>query len=86
MPVQEAADSTVIPGFDAETSAFMRILAAKLIWARDELESLATEKDLMLDGMLDSINDASFDVFGGAFFEGDDPIEINAEIAKEIVA
>lgn len=83
-PVQEAADSTVIPGFDADTSAFMRILAAKLIWARDELESLATEKNLMLDGMLDSINDASFDAFGEPFFEGDEPIEINPKIAKEI--
>lgn len=85
IPVQEFTDSTVIPGLDAETSAFMRILAAKLMWARKELESLAAEKNLMLDGMLDSINDASFDHFGGPFFEGDDPIEINTEYAKEIV-
>lgn len=83
--VQEFTDPTVIPGLDAETSAFMCTLAAKLMWTRKELESLAAEKNLMLDGMLDSINDASFDHFGGPFFEGDDPIEINTEFAKEIV-
>lgn len=75
-----------IAGLDAETSAFMLILATKLEWTREELESLAAEKNLMLDGILDSINDASFDHFRGPFFEGDDPIEINAEFAKEITA
>jgi hypothetical protein len=40
----------------------------------------------MLDGTLDTINDASFDHFGGLFAEGEDPIEINAEFAKEIAA
>lgn len=86
MPVQESTDSAAIPGLDVELSAFMRQLAAKLVWARAELEHLAAEQSLMLDGTLDSINDASFDLFGGLFCEGDDPIEINAEIAKEIVA
>ena len=83
-PVQEPTDSVSIPGIDFETFAFMRILAAKLVWAREELENLAAESSLMLDGTLDSINDAAYDHFGGPFFEGDDPIEINAEYAKEI--
>jgi uncharacterized tellurite resistance protein B-like protein len=76
----------VIDGLDEESFAFMQVLASKLVWARDELENLASEHSLMLDGTLDSINDASFDHFGGPFFEGDDPIEINAEFAKEIAA
>ena len=83
---EEVADKSFIPGLDAETSSFMRILASKLSWAREELERLAAEHDLMLDGALDSINDAAFDHFGGPFFEGDDPIEINDEFAKEVMA
>ena len=53
---------------------------------RDELVKLANHHSLMLDGTLDSINDASYDHFGGPFFEGDDPIEINSEFAKETTA
>lgn len=75
-----------IAGLDPESFTFMQVLASKHIWARDELEKLADHHSLMLDGTLDSINDASYDHFGGPFFEGDDPIEINSEFAKEITA
>ena len=71
-------------GLDPESSAFMQVLASKLIWARKELEKLAADHNLMLDGTLDSINDASFDHFGGPFFEGDDPIEIDPEIVSRL--
>jgi uncharacterized tellurite resistance protein B-like protein len=79
-------EEVIIEGLDAESYAFMQTLASKLVWAREELEKLAADHSLMLDGTLDTINDASFDHFGGPFFEGDDPIEINAEFAKEIAA
>jgi len=62
----------------------MQVLASKLVWARDELERLAADHNVMLDGTLDSINDASFDYFGGPFYEGDDPIEIDPEIVGRL--
>lgn len=62
----------------------MQVLASKLVWAREELEQLAADHNVMLDGTLDSINDASFDHFGGPFFEGDDPIEIDPEIVGRL--
>jgi len=77
-------DTVTIAGLDPESFSFMQILASKFTWAREELEKLALDHNLMLDGTLDSINDASFDYFGGPFFEGEDPIEINADYAKEI--
>lgn len=84
---QEQVSATeTIGSLDSETFAFMRILATKLLWAREELEQLASEYSLMLDGTLDSINDAAYDHFGGPFFDGDDPIEIDPEFAKEIAA
>lgn len=83
--VPESGTSEVsIAGLDPESFTFMQVLATKLVWAREELEKLAEDHSLLLDGTLDSINDASFDYFGGPFFEGDDPLEINAEYAKEI--
>ncbi|MGE5313932.1 MAG: TerB N-terminal domain-containing protein [Acidobacteriota bacterium] len=85
-PVASAQSSTeaTIGGLDSDSFRFMQILSSKLVWTREELERLASEHSLMLDGTLDTINDASFDYFGGPFYEGDDPIEINAEYAKEI--
>jgi tellurite resistance protein len=73
-----------ITGLDPESFAFMRVLASKLTWAREELEKLAADHNLMLDGTLDSINDASFDHFGEPFFEGNDPIEIDPEIVNRL--
>lgn len=83
---ESASSAVAIDGLDVESFTFMQVLASKLVWAREELEKLAADHSLMLDGTLDSINDASFDHFGGPFFEGDDPIEINADYAKEIAA
>lgn len=85
-PLDTAADTTSITGLDAETVSFMKILASKHSWAREELERLAIDHNVMLDGTLDTINDAAFDHFGGPFFEGDDPIEINLEFAREVSA
>ncbi|HRF91630.1 MAG TPA: tellurite resistance TerB C-terminal domain-containing protein, partial [Desulfobacter postgatei] len=86
VPVSEPTTSDVfIAGLDPESSAFMQMLASRLIWAREELEKLASDHNLMLDGTLDSINYASFDHFGGPFFEGDDPIEIDPEIVDRLL-
>jgi tellurite resistance protein len=80
------SSKTAIAGLDIESFRFMQILATKMIWEREELERLASDYSIMLDGTLDSINDASFDHFGGPFFEGNDPIEINTDYAKELAA
>lgn len=71
-------------GLDAEAFTFMQVLASKLVWEREELEILAVEHNLMLDGTLDSINDASYSHFGSPFFEGDDRIEIDQGIVDRL--
>ena len=73
-----------ITGLDLESFAFMKKLACKLMWSRAELEKLAADHRLMLDGTLENINDVLFDHFGVPFFEGYDPIEIDQEIAKKL--
>ena len=80
------ASEVPIAGLDPESYLFMRMLASKPVWAREELEKLAADHGMMLDGTLDSINDASFDHFGGPFFEGDDPIEIDPSIVDKLEA
>jgi len=77
--------SAGIAGLDEENAVFMRALVERTSWTRDELEALAAQKGLLLDGALDSINDAAIEAFGSPLFEGDDPMEINPLIAKEIL-
>lgn len=84
--LEATATKISIAGLDPETFQFMQVLASKLVWAREELEKLAADSNVMLDGTLDSINDASFDHFGGPFFEGDDPIEIDPAIVSRLEA
>jgi hypothetical protein len=40
---------------------------------------------MMLDGALEHINDATYDTFDTALTEGDDPIDINQNILKELL-
>ena len=89
LPVTEQVQSDeVVPGIaglDAEHSAFARVLAEQLSWSRSDLEALAGGEGLLLDGALDSINDAAIEAYGSPLFEGDDPLEVDPTIAKEIL-
>jgi hypothetical protein len=80
-----SATQGCIAGIDAGTFSFMKVLASKIFWSREELEKLAFDHHLMLDGTLDTINDASFDHCGREFFQGEDPIEIDEDLAMEIL-
>ncbi len=60
----------------------VKVLATRPEWERDELQTLM--KGMMIDGVLEHINDAFFDYCDEAFIEGDNPIEINIELYKDI--
>ena len=57
---------------------------ARTHWSRSELEEIARDRELPLDGTMEHINDAAFEKFGKPFFEGDGDIELNPEVLKEI--
>jgi len=72
-------------GLDTEHSALVRILLSRTQWARVELEELATDRGVMLDGALERVNDAAFDKFNKPLLDGLDPVEINQELAHEVL-
>jgi len=72
--------------FESEHHGFIKELLQKLSWTRVDLEALAAKSNLLLDGALDSINEAAFTAFNEPFFEGGDPIEINPTVLKELQA
>lgn len=73
-----------ILGLDADYSAFMRLLVSRHSWPREDLNDVAADMELMLDGTLEHINETTLDMFDAPLTEGDDPIEINQEILEKL--
>lgn len=88
-PEPEASESTQsqdLLGLDAPHSAFARLLLSRPQWTREEMSDAASDLELMLDGALERINEAAFDTYDIPFTEGDDPVEVNAELLGRLEA
>ncbi|WP_227105494.1 tellurite resistance TerB family protein [Chromobacterium rhizoryzae] len=85
-PVLETHSTQSLMGLDELHTAFARLLISRPQWTRDELQDVATDMDLMLDGALERVNEAAYDSHDIPFTEGDDPIEVNAEVLEKIDA
>ncbi|MHB1677823.1 MAG: tellurite resistance TerB family protein [Sulfuriferula sp.] len=77
-------DSPRLLGLDESHTALARMLLSRPQWSREDLLDVAADLDLMLDGALEHINEASFDIYDTAFTDGEDPIMINLEIFEKI--
>lgn len=73
-------------GMDEAHTALARMLLSRPEWSRDELQDVAADLDLMLDGALERINEAAFDTHDVAFLEGEDPVTVNPEILEKLEA
>lgn len=77
-----AQDSVL--GLDQAQSEFLRRLAAKSSWSRADLEALAGEHRILLDGVIEAINEATLDALGEPLLDGETQIEVNSNILKEL--
>jgi uncharacterized tellurite resistance protein B-like protein len=73
-------------GLDEQHSALARLLLTRVEWAREELDDVADDLDLMVDGALETLNDAAFDKHEVPFVEGDDPVVVNPELLEKLEA
>lgn len=81
--LQAAGDH--IATLDAAHSSLLRALGERDRWSRADIEALAERHGLLPDGALETINEAAFEAVGEALLDGDDPIELNLELWKELV-
>jgi len=72
-------------GLDRLHFDLVRQLAARALWSRAEVEALTHQLGLMTDGAIEVINEASFRLLDEPLIEGDDPIEISASAAEEML-
>ena len=61
-------------------------LTERSAWGRSEFDSLAAELGLLPDGAIDTLNERSLDHLGISVIEGDDPITVDVDAAKEMLA
>jgi tellurite resistance protein len=90
-PVAETADDVAeqptargLLGLDDAHSTFLRLLLSRPSWTRSELADAASDLDLMLDGAIEQVNEASLDHWDEPLTDGDDPVEINQEFAQRL--
>jgi uncharacterized tellurite resistance protein B-like protein len=72
----------MLPGLDVKHQRFLAELLRKPSWSRSELESTAARMRIMLDGALERINEAAFDLAGEPVTEGDDPVYVQQNILE----
>lgn len=82
-PVAAVMASSPSPS-DAQAE-FLRVLAARSSWPRAELEAEAARLHILLDGALEMVNERAFDSCGEPACEGDDPVEVHADVLKELL-
>ncbi len=92
-PTREAAVSEgptdapeALLGLDDAHSSFLRLLVTRASWTRAELADAASHLELMLDGAIEQVNEASLDHWDEPLTDGDDPVEINQEVAQRLAA
>jgi hypothetical protein len=72
----------LLPGLDSKHQQFLAELLQRPSWTRSELEATAAKMQVMLDGALEHINEAAFNLIGEALTEGDDPVYVQQNILE----
>ncbi|VCU72413.1 Tellurite resistance protein TerB [Pigmentiphaga humi] len=80
------ATSPGLLGLDEAHSALARLLLSRPEWTKDELGDAAADLDLMVDGAIEALNEAAFDLHDIPFTEGEDVVTVNPELLEKLEA
>jgi uncharacterized tellurite resistance protein B-like protein len=83
--VSNRGDGLIIPPLDGSHSSLLRLLGERMSWPRAEFEALAERHGVLPDGAIETINEAAFEKAGELVVDGDDPLELNRDVWKELV-
>ncbi|MHB8094511.1 MAG: tellurite resistance TerB family protein, partial [Candidatus Aminicenantales bacterium] len=72
-------------GLAEEESSLLKLLLTRTQWPRPELEEIASDRKIFLDGTLELINEKSYRLFDKPLFEGEDPILLDADVIREVL-
>lgn len=83
---EPVAEEKSLLSLDEPHAALLRLMLSRPSWSREELEDAAADLELMLDGALETINEASFDALDAPICEGTDPVEVNSDLLEKLEA
>ncbi|KVT46054.1 hypothetical protein WK53_15105 [Burkholderia ubonensis] len=78
--------SSGLLGLDDAHSTLLRLLLTRPKWTRAELADATSDLDMMLDGAIEQVNEAALDHWDEPLIDGDDPLEINQDLAQRLAA
>lgn len=84
-PKDAAVPDSSFEGLDAIHSAFVKELIAEVSWSADKLAGIAAVNKLPLAGMIETVNEWSFETHGEMLIDDFDGYEILPEIAEAIL-
>jgi hypothetical protein len=84
-PQSAPLTQSTIAGLDVAHSELLNTIAKQDVWQREELVAIADQLNLMLDGALEVLNEAAFDLCDEAVIEGDNTLEVNGAVLKELL-
>jgi len=82
VPTEVPLGEVLLPGLDTKHQKFLIEVLRQASWERKELLAMAAQSQIMLDGALEQINDAAFELIGEPITEGDDPIYVQQNILE----
>lgn len=80
-PYQELG---AIDGLDLLHSSLLRRLPERPSWSRAEFDSLCGSVGVFSAGAMETINEFAFDRFDAPLLEGDDPVVVDINLAREL--
>ncbi|MEO5340233.1 MAG: hypothetical protein H7837_06930 [Magnetococcus sp. MYC-9] len=76
----------VVVGLDGEYLRLFHRMAEQTVWERKVFDVLCAELGVFPDGALEILNEAAYDLCGSPLLDGEDPMEVDMEIVKEMRA
>ena len=83
--VDRVAPNTVA-GLDARHTALLRALDGRAELSGEEFEKIAERLDLLADGAYETLNEAAFEGVDSPLLEGEDPVEVDLGVLRELQA
>ncbi len=83
---REAPPFEPVAGLDEAHSLLLGDIAGKERWARVDYLALVSRHGLMPEGALETINDAAYERAGAPVLDDGDPLTVDADVLKEMLA
>jgi tellurite resistance protein len=84
-PEKQTIGTKTIGSLDGDHSALLNQFIKQPEWSREDFEALAEKCNLLPDGALDMINEAAYEICDEPLTDGDDPILVDMDVAKEMI-